>query len=155
MNKVDLAFQRLKTGYSCAQSVFSVFADELGLGREISLKVASAFGGGIAGTGETCGAVTGALMALGLKYGSTEASENHDEQEIHRYAEAFLGRIKSKNGTITCREILGVNIAIPEELKKAEESGLFEKKCPPFVKLSIEIADNLISRPKHVLRDEQ
>ena len=145
MNKVDLALGNLKAGYSCSQSVFAVFADKLGLDKEAALKVSSAFGGGIAGMGETCGAVTGALMALGLKYGSIEVSENHEDQEIHRYAESFISRIKSRNGTITCREILGVNVADPEELKIAEEKGLFEKNCSPFVKLSIEIADDLIS----------
>jgi len=148
MNKVDLALDGLKSGYSCSQSVFSVFAEKLGLDKEASLKVSSAFGGGIAGMGETCGAVIGALMALGLKYGSSEPSKKHEDQEIHRYAEAFLSRIKSKNGTITCREILGVNVAIPEEFKMAKEKGLFEKKCPPIVKLSIEIAADLISGSK-------
>lgn len=148
MNKVDLAFQRLKIGYSCSQSVFFVFADDLGLDHEVALKVSSAFGGGIAGMGRTCGAVIGGLMALGLKYGSADASEDHEEKEIHRYVGEYLSRIRSKNGTITCREILGVNVGIPEELTKAKEEGLFEKKCPPFIKLAIEIADDIISGKK-------
>ena len=145
MNKVDLAFHRLKSGYSCSQSVFSVFAVDLGLDKEAALKVSSAFGGGIAGMGRTCGAVIGVLMALGLKYGSADASEQHEEKEIYNYTEAFLSRIKSKNGTITCREILGVDLGMPDGLKTAREKGLFEKNCPPFIKLSIEIADQVIS----------
>ncbi len=145
MNKTDLAFQRLKSGYSCSQSVFSVFAEDLGLDKEASLKVSSAFGGGIAGMGRTCGAVIGALMALGLKYGSADASQEHEEKEIYKYADEFLSRIKSKSGTVTCKEILGVDLGRPDGLKTAREKGLFEKNCPPFIQLSIEIADEIIS----------
>jgi C_GCAxxG_C_C family probable redox protein len=145
MNKVDLAFRRLKTGYSCSQSVFSVFADDLGLDREISLKVSSAFGGGIAGMGETCGAVTGALMALGLRYGSAVASRKHEEKEINRYAEAFLDRIKSETGAVACRDILSVDLGQPGALKIAEEKGLFEKRCTPYIGRVVRLVDDILS----------
>jgi C_GCAxxG_C_C family probable redox protein len=145
MKKFDLVLHRLKTGYSCSQSVFSVFADDLGLDREISLKVSSAFGGGIAGMGETCGAVTGVLMALGLKYGSAVASRKHEEEEINKYAETFLARMKAEAGTVACRDILGVDLGMPGALKTAEEKGLFIKKCPSFIKLTVEMAGDLLS----------
>jgi C_GCAxxG_C_C family probable redox protein len=145
MNKVELAFHHLKTGYSCSQSAFSVFAEDLGLDKEVALKISSPFGGGIAGMGRTCGAVIGALMALGLKFDTADASQKHEEKEINKYADAFLSRIKSEAGTITCRDILGVDLGIPEGIKTAEEEGLFEKKCPPFIKLAIELADSIIS----------
>jgi C_GCAxxG_C_C family probable redox protein len=145
MNKVDLAFDRLKTGYSCSQSVFSVFADDLGIDLETSLKVSSAFGGGIAGMGKTCGAVTGALMALGIKYGSAVASKNHEENEIIKYAEVFLDRIRSETGTVACRDILGVDLGIPEALKTAQEKNLFETNCPPYIVRVIRLADDILS----------
>lgn len=147
MNKADLAFHRLKNGYSCSQSVFSVFAEDLGLDKAVAMKVSSPFGGGIAGMGRTCGAVIGALMALGLKYDSADASQKHEEKEINKYAESFLGRIKSEAGTLTCRDILGVDLGMPDGFKTAEEKGLFEKNCPPFIKLVIESADDIISGP--------
>jgi C_GCAxxG_C_C family probable redox protein len=145
MNKVDLAFHRLKNGHSCSQSVFSVFAEDLGLDNDISLKVSSAFGGGISGMGKTCGAVIGALMALGLKYGSADTSQAHEEKEIYKYTEAFLSRIKSETGTVACRDILGVDLGMPDGHKAAEEKGLFEKKCPPFIDLVVRLADDIIS----------
>lgn len=67
MTKTEIALDRFENGFNCSQSTFSVFAEELDLDLESALRVAGAFGGGIAGTGSTCGIVTGALMAIGLK----------------------------------------------------------------------------------------
>lgn len=69
MNQSERAVACFKEGFSCSQAVFSTFAPQLGLECELALKVAGLFGGGMGRLGEVCGAVTGALMALGLKYG--------------------------------------------------------------------------------------
>ena len=74
-SKCDLAVELLGQGFSCSQAVFAVFADELGLERDVALKVASGFGGGIGGTGRACGALTGAIMAIGYENGSTDAAD--------------------------------------------------------------------------------
>ena len=65
-------------GYNCAQSVLSVFAEDLGMSKDACLKLASPFGSGIAYMQETCGAVSGALMAIGLKYGRGKVEKTVD-----------------------------------------------------------------------------
>ena len=68
MSNVETALTCFKEGHSCAQAIVVVYGPKLGLDRESALKIASTFCGGLGMTGETCGAVTGALMVLGLKY---------------------------------------------------------------------------------------
>jgi C_GCAxxG_C_C family probable redox protein len=66
---IQLASERFEQGYSCSQSILSAFASQFGLAEEFAIKISSPFGGGIARQGETCGAVTGALMVLALEFG--------------------------------------------------------------------------------------
>ena len=65
MNRCELAYQYHKKGYNCAQSVLMSFQDVAGLSEKQCLAIASGFGAG-AGTGELCGALTGAIMVLDL-----------------------------------------------------------------------------------------
>ncbi|MFZ5631777.1 MAG: C-GCAxxG-C-C family protein [Bacillota bacterium] len=70
MGSVELAVSSFQEGALCSQALFSTCAVKLGLDRETAMKIATPFGGGMARLGETCGAVTGALMVIGLKYGN-------------------------------------------------------------------------------------
>ncbi len=87
--------------YNCSQSVFSVFATQYGLDEKTALKLASPFGGGVARRGELCGAVTGALMALGLVHGADKPA---GKEEIYRLSQEFMRRFEEKNGSILCRQ---------------------------------------------------
>jgi len=91
------------------------------------MKIASAFGGGINRTGNVCGAITGALMALGFKYGGSV-----QEEEITRVSTRFLDEFVSINGSIICRELIDHDLITEEDLKKAFESDAF-KKCMKYV----------------------
>lgn len=66
MNYSEAATTRFSEGMNCAQAIFTSFAEQIGLDAESALKISTAFGGGIAQTGATCGAVTGALMVISL-----------------------------------------------------------------------------------------
>ena len=76
MKKSEAALASFVEGFSCSQSVLSAFAAEMGLEKEIALKVAGSFGGGMGRMGGTCGAVTGAFMAIGLRYAKLDPSDN-------------------------------------------------------------------------------
>jgi C_GCAxxG_C_C family probable redox protein len=69
MTSAERAAELYASGFSCSQAVFAAFSEALGLEPMNALKIAQPFGGGIAGTGSTCGAVTGALLVIGLKHG--------------------------------------------------------------------------------------
>ncbi len=130
-----------ETDFSCSQSVFSTLAPDLGMNEETALKISSAFGGGMMRHGEVCGAVTGALMSLGLKFGS--ATPNNEE-EIREASQELMRQFKETNGSLLCRELLGYHLLMPEEREKAKESGVFNSLCPLLVQNATELAEKIM-----------
>jgi C_GCAxxG_C_C family probable redox protein len=144
MNQVERAALRFEEGFSCSQSVFSAFAPQLGLDCKTALKVAGAFGGGMGRMGETCGAVTGAFMVIGLKHGRTEADDEEAKERTYELAREFARRFERRNGSIMCRELLGRDIGIPEQRMLAKEEGLFATLCSKFVRDAAEILEQIV-----------
>lgn len=139
--RIDLARARFSAGFSCSQSVLAAFAPDLGLDAETALRVAAAFGGGMGRTGGTCGAVTGALMALGLKYGATRGDDKAAKERTYTLAREFIQRFEARNSGVACAELLGVNISTPEGQSAAREANLFKTVCPRLVASAAEILD--------------
>ena len=123
MNKPEIAVECFNGGFSCSQSVFSTYAKELGIEKEQALKIACAFGGGMVGMGDTCGAVTGAMMAIGLKYGKFDAQDNAAKSLTYDEVKLFMDEFKMRNSSIICRELLGYNPGNPEEEKAFKEKN--------------------------------
>jgi len=136
-NPIQTAQERFAQGFNCSQSVFSAFASELGLPDETALKLTSPFGGGVAHQGNVCGAVTGALMALGLHSGNATTDK---KDKTYRLAEEFLSRFQECHGTILCRELIGFDLSKPGELQNAREQGVFKSICPGLVKDAAELS---------------
>jgi C_GCAxxG_C_C family probable redox protein len=124
--------------------VLSSFGEELGLERELALRVAGAFGGGMARMGETCGAVTGALMAIGLKYGMTQAKDEAAREKTYKLAQEFAKRFKDRHNSLVCRELLGYDLSTSEGRKAAHDKGLFTTLCPQLVRDAVEILDQML-----------
>lgn len=144
MNRPDQAIECFKQTFNCAQAVLLAFAPEMGLDRGSALRVAGAFGGGMARMGETCGAVTGAFMAIGLKYGKTKSDDYQARVKTYEAARDFAERFRKNNGSILCRELLGCDIGTPEGLKTAREKDLFHTVCPKYVKDAAHILEGLL-----------
>lgn len=138
---IQTAQERFTQGFNCSQSVFSAFAPELGISDEIALKLTSPFGGGVAHQGNVCGAVTGALLVLGLQRGSFTVDK---KDETYQVAEEFIRRYKELHGTILCRELIGFDISKPDELKSAREQGVFKSTCPGLVKAATELVGEFL-----------
>jgi C_GCAxxG_C_C family probable redox protein len=143
MNHPEKAKFRFENGYACSQSVLSTLGPELGLDEETAFKVASAFGGGMVRHGEVCGAVTGALMTLGLKFGSATEDE---EEAVRAASQELMRRFEEEKGSLLCRELLGYRLIVPEELVQARESGVFQTRCPFFVQRATELTKEIIER---------
>ncbi len=124
--------------------MLSSFGEELGLEQGLALKVAGAFGGGMARMGETCGAVTGALMVIGLKYGMTQAKDEAARDRTYKLANEFANRFRACHKSLVCRELLGYDLSKPEGRKAAHEKGLFTTLCPQLVQDAVEIVEELL-----------
>lgn len=146
MKSSEQAVTSFNEGLLCSQAVFSTFAAQLGLDREIATKIATTFGGGMARMGETCGAVSGALMAIGLKHGNITDWRTEDKQKEKAYQLAleFVEKFKSRNKSVRCKELLGCDLSTPEGRKAASEGNLFTAVCPKFVRDAAEILEEVL-----------
>lgn len=147
VNHTDKAQEYFSNNFNCSQAVFTAFATEMGIDEELALKIATQFGGG-ARKGEMCGAVSGALMVLGLKYGHCHSDNAEEKARAYRISEDFMNRFILKNGTVVCRELLGYDISLPEDMKKIKELNLFKTTCPEMIKCATEIVDEMINELK-------
>lgn len=143
-NQIDVAIGAFNKGFSCSQAVLVSHCEEFGLDSEMALKVAGAFGGGMGHIGETCGAVTGALMLLGLKYGKTKAEDTESKDRTYAKVKEYTDMFKQKHGSIKCKDLIEFDISAKEELTKAREAGVFKTVCPLLVKDSIEMVERLL-----------
>ncbi|MEE1077179.1 MAG: C-GCAxxG-C-C family protein [Acutalibacteraceae bacterium] len=143
MKHTELSKQYFSQKFNCAQAVFVAFAHELGLSEEQALKIGGCFGSGMR-KGEVCGACTGALMALGLKYGHSDASDFQSKQKTNDITEEFLELFKKENGSYMCKELLGCDISTPQGRQYALDNNLFVEFCPSMVESATIIAEKLI-----------
>jgi len=140
-NPADTAAARLDQGFNCAQSVLAAFAGQLGLDESRALMLASPFGGGVSRRGEVCGAVSGALMVLGLAQGADTPA---GKESAYLLGQDFLQRFEARHGTILCRKLIDCDISTPEGLQQARSRGVFKALCPRFVRNATEIAQALL-----------
>lgn len=132
-NPTEKAVQYFADGYLCSQSVLLAYAEELGIDPRIATRIAAPFGAGIAYTGSTCGAVTGALMAIGLRYGHDVSEGEPPNKDMFERLEAFMSAFEKQHGSVVCRVLLGQDVSTEHGLAAAREEGLFETRCPRYV----------------------
>ncbi|PZX10933.1 C_GCAxxG_C_C family probable redox protein [Breznakibacter xylanolyticus] len=139
--KKDLAVELFSKGFNCSQSVLAVLGPDLGLPQEQCLKVACAFGAGMARQQLTCGAVTGALMALGLKYGKGEHDDDACKLLTYRKTTDFVTAFMAKHQSIVCRDLLhGLDMNSPVGIDEINRLNLFNSSCPRYVADAVDIA---------------
>jgi C_GCAxxG_C_C family probable redox protein len=141
---VQLAVSLFGQGFTCSQAILGAFCSRYGLDQATALKVSCAYGGGMASTGETCGAVTGALMTIGLAHGRSSVADQESKARTYALTKQFWNEFRSRRGTLVCRELLGVDISTPEGSKQAQEAGLFRELCPRLVKDAAEILEHIL-----------
>lgn len=143
-SRCEEAVKCFHEGFNCCQSVISAYSEQLGLNRETALKIASPFGGGIARMGDTCGAVTGALMLIGLKEGKYLAEDNESRDRCYRLAQEFMGKFKEIYGSVLCRDILNCDLSTENGQKFAKEHNLTRTLCPGFIRDASKMVELLL-----------
>lgn len=98
----------------------------------------------MARTGETCGAVTGALMVIGLKHAKMRRDDDDSRELSYALAQEFMDAFRVKNGSLLCRELLGVDVSTPEGMAVVREKNLFATVCPCFVQEAAELLEKLL-----------
>ncbi len=128
--KTEVAVEMFMSGFNCAQSILYAYGPELGLGEETALKIATGFGGGMGGRGEVCGAVTGGILALGLKHGRGENQEKAVAQQAYAKTGELMAAFERAHGSCMCRTLLGgIDLRTPEGMQRFKDEDLHRKVC--------------------------
>ncbi|MHC4642623.1 MAG: C-GCAxxG-C-C family protein [Planctomycetota bacterium] len=138
MDKVKEAVSAFQESFNFSQAIAGTYGPECGLSVPDALKVSCGFGGGMR-RGDTCGAVTGALMVLGLRYGPKDISDKSAKEDVYSRVTEFCRRYESRCDSIVCRELLGCDISTEEGMKQARKNDLFKTVCPKMVQTAAEI----------------
>ncbi len=94
--------------------------------------------------GQTCGAVTGAFMVIGLKHGKVKAEDEEAKEKSYKIVREFVNRFKSLHGSIMCKDLLGYDLDNPEEREQIEEKQICETRCPEFIKNAVGVLEKLL-----------
>ncbi|MGE5372691.1 MAG: C-GCAxxG-C-C family protein [Solirubrobacterales bacterium] len=143
VEKVEQAVQAFQEGLSCSQALFATYGSELGLDSAAAIRIASGFSSGMARLGRTCGAVTGAMMVIGLASDYTPDSLPKREQLFEK-VRALWNRFEQRNGSTECRILVGCDLSNPEERLMAKDSGVLDRVCPKLVRDAAEILEELL-----------
>jgi C_GCAxxG_C_C family probable redox protein len=146
MSDADQAASLFDEGFSCSQSVLGTFCERYGLPRATAFRLADAFGGGLGGLGKTCGAVTGALMVIGLAHGRTVADDPAAKLATNERVRELMAQFTRRHGTTACRDLLGCEIDTPEKARAARDEGRFDRVCVPLVRAAAELLEAALAR---------
>ncbi len=128
MNPGERARRYFQNGCNCSQAVLAAYAESLGLSEETAIKLATGFGVGLS-HGATCGAVSGAIMVLGLRHGGGGPQGLEAKRLTYALAQEFMDAFTERFGSPVCGKILGCDPSTAEGVQEARDKGLFEKVC--------------------------
>ena len=133
MTRAERAKELFMEGCNCAQAVFLAFAEER-MDRETALKLASGFGGGMAGMRGVCGAVSGMFMAYGLLRGSADPADRAAKAESYAVLRQLAGEFEARSGSLICRQLLGLDPDFKPQPPEPRTDGYYKKRpCPEMV----------------------
>jgi C_GCAxxG_C_C family probable redox protein len=143
VSRVKEAVDCFKGGCSCSQAILATYGLEYGLARKQAMELGSGFAGGMR-MGQMCGAVTGSVMVLGLKYAGPDCDQSGGREQVYRAVRRFTSKFRERHGSPLCKELLGVDISTPEGMKAAIEKNLFREICPNLVQSAAQILEQIL-----------
>ena len=145
MSKIEeKALELFENSHNCSQSVLSALSSRLDITHKQAVSLAAGFGAGICFQGQTCGAVTGAYMALGLQSGSLFDDGESIKENTYQYIRKYNDEFENLHGTTNCAKLLGIDISTESGVQEATDMGVFKTKCPEFIRSSVSICKELL-----------
>jgi C_GCAxxG_C_C family probable redox protein len=145
-NPAQRALELFLQNYNCAQSVYAASATGTGLSEAQRMALAAPFGGGVARQGEICGALTGALLALGESHEEALTTDRAATQKlVYERAQQLIGAFRKEHGSILCRELTGCILSTEEGHRAFKEKGVRDKVCVKLVAFAAELVTKTIA----------
>jgi len=140
---IKLANSYAAKGFLCSEAVLLAIRDYLEVRSELIPKIATGFGAGMGGRGEVCGAISGGIIALGLKFGRN--SPKKQEKKAYWFAAELLERFEREFSHVTCRELTGCDLTTEVGRKKYADEKMWETKCRQYIEATAAMVFELIS----------
>lgn len=141
----QIAGELFKSGYNCAQAVFLAFSDMYNMDRETAARISSSFGGGLGRLREVCGAVSGMAMVAGILYGYDDPTEHAGKSEHYARVQELAKAYEAENGSIVCRELLGLDRKREEPTPERRTEEYYKKRpCEQLVRIAAGIMEEYI-----------
>lgn len=142
MTREERVVEFFNNGYNCAQAVLGAFCEDMGLDLTTAFKLASGFGGGVR-SGELCGAVSGAVMAIGLKCGYYIEKDFEQKGYCNKKSYEFIEKFKEANNSVLCRDLLGIDIRCPDDHITPTAKKAHQSICPKMVASAVKVLESM------------
>ncbi len=141
----EIAEENFRKGYNCSQAVFLAFCDLYGMDEKAAARLSSSFGGGMGRLREVCGAVSGMFMTVGLLYGYDTPGAQQEKADHYKRVQELARAYETENGSIVCRELLGLTEKRQEPTPEKRTEGYYKKRpCPKLVRMAAAIMEQYI-----------
>lgn len=142
MTRPERAYENFKSGYNCCQSIAVAYADLLGLSPQMAARLSSGFGGGMGRLREVCGAVSGMVFVASALKGYSDPKDNAQKKELYALIQKLAGAFERENGSIVCRELLGLSVKKEDPTPSERTEGYYKKRpCAELVRMAAEILE--------------
>jgi len=142
----EIAEAKFREGYNCAQSILFSFCEKLGLDTEAALKLSCGLGAGMGRQGEVCGAVSGGIVVLGLKFGRGKSDTSAETDLTYSKIREFMNLFFAKHRSCICRELLnGCDLRTPEGQSYYINNEYFNLICRPCVRDAAALVEHMIA----------
>ena len=143
MKKKELAMQRFDEGFRCSQAVLEAYAKDYRLDSELARKIATPLAGG-SGLGGECGAVAGAILVIGLRYGVDDAQDTEGYRLVFEKVKEFADKFKALHGHLDCCRLLGVDVFSADGFKEYQERNFHETHCSKYVHDAVNLLEAVL-----------
>ena len=153
MTRKEKAMNYFLEGYNCSLSVVLAFADLLEMEPDQLARLSSAFGGGMGRLREVCGSVSGMFIVLGILFGYDDPKENEGKKELYEKVQELAHRFEAENGSIVCRDLLGLSVKSQEPVPEQRSAEYYKKRpCKELVGCAAEILEEFLEEVKYPLQ---
>ena len=143
MSDVESSVDMFLNDCACSQAILVTYSQRCGLDPKHAMRLAAGFAGGMR-MAETCGAVTGSFMVLGMHGCGDDCNTGKGRERIYAMVRDFTARFEKKNGSTRCKELLGCDISTAEGMKAAKDRNLFKTRCADMVRCAAEILEEML-----------
>lgn len=151
MTRGEIAKKNFENGYNCTQSVVLAFSDVAGLDEKTIAMLSQPFGGGMGRLREVCGTFSGILIVLGLLYGSSDPKDYQAKKELYERVQELAKRFESGNGSLICRELLGLSEKHSAAAPEPRTAEYYKKRpCPQLARYAADLLEEYLKEQNKI-----